>query len=442
MIKTTTTYPAIRSYAPFHLIGTPPNNSSQQHTSKYNAKINRYETEDNIRYHAENEKEVLTLTHCAGRTTGIYKINVIDSAEREIAINSPLLLITPEAGAFQTVDSLLTAFTSTEDPTESTEQKQHLITWLSHAARAIYNGEHTAAPTLVFIPQKKEPTAQFIVDHIITPILGNMCSDLAPYLHPSGWTGRKEIGAQCEQAAFLYAELGPETDFHESPGARVVHLESFFKRLAAPLTIHEHTFPGNIHHAKMAFKPIYRAALETYDMKHTNLMSAQNREGLCILHTYKPTLLQAEIALENLSVECRAQLPAFIHYLLNECTESQPEDYIAPSVLRKEQRARFNRNKGNNNATRAFYKIASILILAQDPTGPTKTLARDNTLSLFRDITKAAKEYNMPLPKEEWTPDNLKDILHECAHHYPAYIQTVGEGWIINLATIENEVML
>lgn len=402
----------------------------------YDPETNRY-YQGGDRNKAEKVKSVTT---CAGRITGKYSLS--DLHTDIIIIDSPLRLITPAAGDYKVIDSLLTAFTCTDNQEESETQKQLLISWLQHAVKALYTGNQTAAPVLIFQPQEAAPASPFIVENIIKPLLGDTTAPLTPYFTPSGAEGYTKLTAQGEAACLLY---DPAADFENLRPAWGSHIESLFRDINTAQTRQEYIFkcvPYSDHLLKL--KPIYRAALESpHGVPFLNLNQEKHLALVCLLYVNSPTLARSEKSLNALAAECREQLPAFLHYLLNERPESTPAGYASPSALRVAQKAAFIREKTANVYTRAFYKIATILTLEQDSSTGAKTVSRENAFDLFRDITKAAKAYNMPLPAQEWTPDELQSILDHIAPKFPAYLSQVeGGGWMIHLSAIERDILL
>lgn len=381
------------------------------------------------------------ITTCAGRLTGKYRLSDLD--HDEVIIDSPLRLIAPTAGDHNLIDSLLTAFTCTDNQEESEVQKQQLITWLQHAVKALYTGNQTAAPVLVFQPQEATaPASPFIVENIIKPLLGDIAAPLSRYYAPSGTADFKHLTAQGESACLLY---DPAADFEHLRPAWSTRLESLFIALNTADPRVEYLFDTYHYDSlKIKLKPIYRAILESpHGVPFLNLSQENHKNLVCLLSVNSPTLARSEEALKALATECREQLPAFLYYLLNEAPENTPAGYLSPAASRAAQKAKFFKLKAENINIRAFYKIATILILAQDSDTGAKTASRESTFDLFRSITKAAKAYNMPLPAHEWTPEELQCILKQCAQQFPAYIsQTESGGWILNLPAIERDILL
>lgn len=402
-----------------------------------------YDPETNRYYQGGDRskaEKVKSITTCAGRLTGKYSLSDLHSDA--VIIDSPLRLITPAAGEYKIIDSLLTAFTCTDNQEESETQKQFLISWLQHAVKALYTGNQTAAPVLIFQPQEAAPASPFIVENIIKPLLGGIAAPLARYFNPSGTEQYTQLTAQGESACLLY---DPAANFKNLRPAWSTHLETLFHNLNTVKTLQEFIFkriPNKEQLLKL--KPIYRAALESpHGVPFLNMNQEKHLAHICLLYVNSPTLGRSEKSLNALAAECREQLPAFLHYLLNERPESTPAGYASPSALRVAQKAAFIREKTANVYTRAFYKIATILTLKQDSGTGAKTVSRENTFDLFRDITKAAKAYNMPLPAQEWTPDELQSILDYIAPKFPAYLSQVeGGGWMIHLSAIERDILL
>ena len=407
-------------------------------TFEYSPDINRY-TQGGDHNKA---KRVKGITTCAGRITGLYMTG--ENENDPVIIDSPLCLITPKKGDFKLIDSLLSSFTACDKDAESEEQKRIILTWIQHAAMAVYNGMSTGAPVLVLMPQDVTLTSAgaFIVENIIKPILGGMSADFSRYYPCSGETGHTPLKAQGESACLLY---DPAACFTSCNTARKGHLVDLFGKINRPFSSRERIIDSCYNEsATTTFTPIYRAIIETcQELPFIDPNNENHRSSVCVLHVNKPTLGSSPKALDALAAECREQLPAFIHFLLNDMQRNTPKGYISPSAYRYTQRIRFIKEKAAENNTRIIYKLATILILSQEEEGKTKSASRMSTFSLFSDITKAAKVFNMPLPAKDWSPDILQGALDDCLQKYPAYISSdSGGGWIINLPAIEKDILL
>lgn len=402
-------------------------------TFTYDATQNRYIQGGNF-----NEAlHVRGITTCAGRTTGLYSVG---SREKDLVIiDSPLRFITPAKGDFKIIDSLLDSFTACESAAESATQKAQLLAWIRDAVQAVTTGTDTGAPVLILKPQDDTPAGEFIVKHIIKPLLGDCIGELSQYYPCKGESDYKPITAQKETACLLY---DPAACFSNITPARTHHLSDLVTKFNTGFTITERIHEKYYGDTGITFKPIYRAIIETcHELPFIDPRKKVDRERVCLLYVNKPILYTKNKTLDALAEDCKEQLPAFLHYLLNEMPESKPGGYISPTARRVMQRDQFIAKKTQQGAERIFYKIATILILDQE--GQPKTTSRENTFSLFRSITKAAKAYNMPLPAEEWTPDTLQSALDICLKKYPAYLTADdGGGWMINLPAIEREILL
>lgn len=380
---------------------------------------------------------ISALVQCAGRLPGLY-----ESDGKQICVDSPLICMEPAAGEFKLIDALLENFTTTPDEAESAEQKAALLAWLRTAAKAVMQSEAASVPVLVLRPQEPEQAehAAFIVSSIIKPLLGNLQADLAPYLYPQGHQLHHALTAQSEAAALFFAYL-PQGSCDSRGQAYHTHdlLEKMTSARTFPERVHMHSYTAN---SQQQLQPIFCPVIVTTtgapyisDTTHGKQVPA------VMLHVNKATINRSAKSMNALAADCQEQLPALLHHLLTELPDAEPASYISPSFAREEQKAALQVASKNHPHERAFYKLATLLILATTGT-PCEVYNAADILELYKTASAIAKELKMPYPCPDWMPDKLKACLTHCAKLYPAYItDKQAEGWTINLPALARDIM-
>lgn len=382
--------------------------------------------------------DVSAVIQCAGRLTGLYHRTQEGIMNKNLAVSSPLKSITPAPGDWPLILAMINAFTNSDSEAEAAEQKAHFMAWLKHAAQAVQNSQASPAPALILRPRDKNPNAaDFMVKHIIASLLGDVIEDFTPYLLPQGRPGWQKLTAQSTPAALLYAD---KPTFSPQDYAANIHIKDLLNRLATIDTYIESVFPKIYNcNSEQRLKPIFRPVIFT--MAGTPFFETGREAPAVMLNINKPTLLSKESALKDLARRTRAELPAFLHFLIHEEQDTTPAPYISPSFYRAHQKAAFlTKYKSEYNPEHTFYRLGTLLLLTQPAAG--QACQHASTLDLFRCAITAAKDLSMPLPAANWTPDKLHSVLKHCAKHYPAYLATNnGGGWTIHLQAMEKDIL-